>query len=769
MRLHIEHADGSVQVFDFRNQAVRLGRAKDCEVRFDDARYPKVSSLHAELQFDGDGWRLLHHSRSNQTLINGATVDSSHRINSGDTIRLGFTGPIVQVIGLEEARSAPAGTLLTAEVPKILQQLQNLETFDIGNGGLIGRDPDLADFCLDHPHVSRSHAQLSRDGQQIAIEDVGSANGTFVNGQPIATRCQLNDGDTIDIGPFSLELRAHRLVSRSRKNNVQLVAERLGLEIRAGGRGDALRLLNNVELVLNPSEFACIIGPSGSGKSTLLRMLSGRGDPTEGRAYVNGRDLHRNFNAIKTDLCVIPQSLTLHESLTVQQTLRFAAALRLPPDLRPAELEQAVDTIVQRVGLKTRRDVRISQLSGGQLKRVGLGTELISDPSLLFLDEVTSGLDEQADQEMMQLFQRLSASGKTLVCVTHNLAHVSEYCGLILVLTAGGHLAFLGTPAEALEYFKVNRLAEIYPALAKQPAEASAAAFLTSPHYRRYVVDRKPALQKQDSQAAAAQSSYRTSASIGRRQFATIFRRTVAVWRGDLPAVATLIGQPLLVGLLLCLVFGRFEDLSESLPPERIATTRNLLFLLSVSCFWLGCNSSVKELVQERMIYGRERNFNLIPEAYLGAKILFFALLSLGQAALLGAIAIAWYDPPGDKLPMLGTLCLLALTGSLLGQAISACSKSEETAVAIVPVVVIPQIILGGVVASLSGLPEWIAKTTTTVFWGQKAIEGCLPEAERLAADFEPSLPTSYLVILLHAAVFLAIAWFGTRRTTTGV
>ncbi|QDV68115.1 ABC transporter ATP-binding/permease protein [Rosistilla carotiformis] len=768
MRLHIQHEDGSVQVFDFREQNVCLGRAKECEVQFDSARYPKVSSIHAELKFDDDGWRLIHHSRSNQTLINGAPVESMQRVKSGDTIRLGYTGPMIQVVSFSESDSTPAGTLLAAQVPKILQQLHPLETFDAAEGGLIGRNPEVAVFCLDHPHVSRAHAQLARSGQQIWIEDVGSANGTFVNGKQIASRCLLNDGDVIDIGPFSLELRAQRFVSRSRKNNVQLVAERVGLEIRGGGRSEPLRLLNNIDLVLNPGEFACIVGPSGSGKSTLLRLLSGRGEPTAGRTYVNGRDLHQNFGAIKTDLCVIPQALTLHETLTVEQTLLFTAALRLPPDLQQSELKQAVNAILQTVGLETRRDVRISQLSGGQLKRVGLGTELISDPSLLFLDEVTSGLDEQADQEMMQLFERLAASGKTLVCVTHNLAHVSDHCDLILVLTVGGHLAFFGSPAEAIEYFKVSRLADIYPALGKRKAEAWESRFLTSQYFRRYVVDRKPALQKRDSELRTGQYTYRASVSIGLRQFATIFRRTAAIWRADLPAVATLIGQPLLVGLLLCLVFGQFADLSEKLVPERLATTRNLLFLLSVSCFWLGCNSSVKELVQERMIYHRERNFNLNLEAYLGAKVLFFAGLSFAQSVLLGAITLAWFDPPGDNLAMLGTLCLLSVTGSLLGQAISASAKSEETAIAIVPVVVIPQIILGGVVASLSVLPLWIAKATTTVFWGQKAVEGCLQTSERIASDFEPAQFTTYVVIFVHAMVFLTIAWIGTRRATTG-
>ena len=100
------------------------------------------------------------------------------------------------------------------------------------------------------------------------------------------------------------------------------------------------------------------------------------------------------------------------------------------------------------VGLTERRHTKIRDLSGGQLKRASLANEILSRPNLLFLDEVTSGLDEQADREMMRLFREIANTGKTILCVTHTSANVDGNCTLVVVLASGGKLAFVGSPAE---------------------------------------------------------------------------------------------------------------------------------------------------------------------------------------------------------------------------------------------------------------------------------------------------------------------------------
>jgi ABC-type multidrug transport system ATPase subunit len=477
--------------------------------------------------------------------------------------------------------------------------------------------------------------------------------------------------------------------------------------------------------------------------------------------YVNSRSLHKHFNALKQDLAVVPQSSVMHDSLTVEQSFGFTSELRLPCDLSREELQTTVDGALRTVGLEQRRTVRISQLSGGQLKRAGLGGELLSEPSLLFLDEVTSGLDEHSDGEMMRLFRSLADAGKTLVCITHNLTHVEENCHLIAVLTVGGRLAFYGPPADAKRYFRIDKLADIYVKLQTQPAERWAEQFRAQPQFAAYIESRKPQISHVDT--PGMHDAGRQSRSSMLRQFLVLLRRTIAIWRGDKSALVAFFGQALLVSLLLGLVFGNIADIPAGNVFERLGKIRNLLFLVSVSCFWLGCNNSVKEIVKERPIYRRERDFNLTPEAYLLSKLVFLSAIGVAQSVMLGCIALGWFEMPGGLAEKLLALVALSMAGTALGLAISSISKSEEIAVAIVPIVVIPQIILAGVVATLPSTANWLARIGITVYWGQKAIEQSLPAVDRIASGFEPGYSVSLSVVILHAFVFLSVAWFGVR------
>ncbi len=266
--------------------------------------------------------------------------------------------------------------------------------FLIGKGGVIGRDRRAVQFHLDHPHVSRLHASLAADKGRVVLADLGSANGTFVNGRRLARPAELNQGDRIDIGPFSLRFDGDTLVSSSRSNNIELGARGLKRVVTDRATGQPLTLLEHINLVVRPREFVCILGPSGSGKSTLLAILSGRSPPNAGMVFLNGADLYSNFEALKEDIAVVPQKEALHDSLAVGAALGYTAELRLPPDLSRAEIDASVADILDVIGLTARRATLVRHLSGGQIKRVSLANELVARPSLLFLDEVTSGLDE---------------------------------------------------------------------------------------------------------------------------------------------------------------------------------------------------------------------------------------------------------------------------------------------------------------------------------------------------------------------------------------
>jgi ABC transport system ATP-binding/permease protein len=230
------------------------------------------------------------------------------------------------------------------------------------------------------------------------------------------------------------------------------------------GRGSASpqRILHAASLRILPSEFVCIIGANGSGKSTLLNILAGRALPSEGTVLLNDVDLHANFEALKQDIAFVPQQDVLHEQLTLRQALGYVARLRLPPDTSAAQRRAAVDEAARSVDLFDRLDQRVGSLSGGQKKCASLASEILNRPSVLLLDEVTSGLDESTDWEIMRLLRRLADEGMTIIVVTHTLANVTKFCDKVICMRGYGLLTFIGAPVDVLDFFGAHRLGEVF-------------------------------------------------------------------------------------------------------------------------------------------------------------------------------------------------------------------------------------------------------------------------------------------------------------------
>ncbi len=777
MRLRIISPQGQTTDRTFPAAVVRLGRDPACEVVFDAALYPKVSGEHARIERWESGLILTPRSQSNKTLLNDQPISQPTALKVGDRIRLGYSGPTIEIVNVDESQqparsvsedepSGEYGSTVQADARhlNLLRGSLAAERFEIGDGGILGRERGAVRYLLDHSHVSRRHARLEVDGDQVILTDLGSANGTHVNGRLISGPTVLQPGDRIDVGPYSLRFDGEALVSRSRSNNIELVSRKLKRVVKDRATGKPLTLLHDINLVVRPREFVCLLGPSGSGKSTLLALLSGRNRPNGGCVTINGEDLHANFEALKHDIAVVPQKDVLHDSLALGTALRYTAELRLPPDTQRAEIESNVSSILDVVGLSKRRATLIRHLSGGQVKRASLANELMAGPSLLFVDEATSGLDEQTDREMMELFRQVAESGKTVVCITHNLANVEANCHLVVILTEGGRLAFVGTPDEAKSYFGASRLGDVYSKLGQRKPEEWQTAFKASPFYSRYIRERMTGDVDGPDEEREDQEAEQRTATYPLRQGWTLTRRYLAVWRGDLPALLALLGQSLMVAVLLGIVFGRLNSIAD--PGERVVRTRNLLFLLNVSCFWFGCNCAAKELVKERIIFTRERDFNLRIDSYFLSKFVVLTLIALLQVAVLVGIVRPWCGPPGALLGQGAALAVLAVAGSALGLLLSTLARTEEVAVALVPLAVIPQIILAGVIAPLreGTVGQFLANSFITARWGQRALEALLPSEDLASlrmdrAEFFPQIAMAAIHMVVFALASLLVLW----------
>jgi ABC transport system ATP-binding/permease protein len=623
----------------------------------------------------------------------------------------------------------------------------------------MGRDT-AAEVPLLHPQVSRRHAEISlRAPGHAELRDLGSANGTFVNGGRLSRPVILSPGDRINIGPYALEFTGTELVSQDRVNNVELVARDIRRVVTNRQTGKAMTLLDGVTLVFRPREFVCLLGPSGAGKTMLMAALSGRDTPDKGVVLMNGQDLHANFDALKQEMALVPQKDLLHFTLTVERALRYTAKLRLPPDTSAAEIENSIAEMLDTVRLSQRRRTPIRLLSGGELKRASLANEIICKPSLLFLDEVTSGLDEQTDCEMMELFRSVARSGKTVVCVTHSLANVEQTCDLVVVLAQGGKTAFVGSPAEALAYFGIQRLGDVYSELERKAPEHWQRKFLDSPLYQEYVASRLP-IGPPAPAGPYEQPVARIIETTGQfvRQSYLCTLRYMAIMRGDVPTMLAMVGQCMLVAAMLVVVFGDVSQIADL----RVRTFRtiNLLFLLSVSCFWFGCNNAAKEIVKERTIFTRERDFNLLAGSYYMSKLIVLAAISFVQTMVVYAIVKSVCGPPGEMWDQVIIVAALAVTGTTLGLLISAFSKNEEMAVTLVPMAIIPQIVLSGAIAPVKGLGKVLAYVFVTSYWGKRGLDALLPDdVTRFARFAELSVDGTWGLALgmlgIHAAVFM--------------
>ena len=267
-----------------------------------------------------------------------------------------------------------------------------------------------------------------------------------MNGQQIS-RTVLSDDDLLTIGTHTFVFSGGTLEEYSVTDDTSLDA--IGLAVTASG---GAKLLQDVSFSLPSRSVLAVVGPSGAGKTTLLGALTGTLTPSSGQVSFAGRDLHESYDEFRSRIGVVPQDDLVHPQLTPRSELELTAALRLPTDIGRDGRSARVREVLAELGLQQRADLQIAKLSGGQRKRVSVGTELLTQPTLLFLDERTSGLDPGNEQQVMTVLRELADGGRIVVVVTHATQSL-DLADRMLFLARGGRVAYFGPPDEALGYF----------------------------------------------------------------------------------------------------------------------------------------------------------------------------------------------------------------------------------------------------------------------------------------------------------------------------
>ena len=663
----------------------RIGRQNGCDVQIADDPY--CARNQCELRIDHGRALLAPVSPTSPTHLDGSAIAAPTPIATGNMISFGETQLRF------EMDAAPASRPQVPPPAPIAAP---------GNGSLtIGREPGAGGLTLDHPAVSRRHAIL-HGGSDPRIEDLGSTNGTFVNGERVRGSQRLAEGDSIAFGPLRYVFSGGTLREPRKAGKIAIAADAVCFDVPA--KGGRKRILHGTSLRIGRGEFVCLVGGSGAGKSTLMNLLAGRRQASEGSIRVEGVDIAREFESIKQSMAFVPQREVLHEHLTVRRALGYIAELRLPLDTPRAERDAAVAQAIADVELTQQADTEFHRLSGGQKKRACLAAEILCRPRILFLDEITSGLDEQTDFEIMQLLRRLADGGTTVVCVTHTLANIQRFCHRVIIMGSGGHLTFSGTPDEALGFFGIERLGDIFPMLTRDKVPDWAERWR-----RRHDAGDDEAEPPTTSHIQRQRMPASRKAALGIHQFGVLLRRNVALLAADRGTLGLVFAQALIIGIF---VGWALSDLGEGM--TGITSRKTLLMLLVVSSIWMGCNGASKDIVGEAEILQREKDVNLAMGAYLAARLLVSSLFVLLQCGLLFALVYALSEEiPGGVPHQLALTCTAGLMGVVMGLLISAASSTPSQATSIVPLVLIPQLIFIGTV--VPNLPELLASISETL------------------------------------------------------
>lgn len=759
-----------------------------------------MSRKQAIIEQEGHDFRIYdgdrHHQRpsGNGIFLNQSRINltEGHILKNGEQLHIG-QDPRQQIV-------------LTYYNPQrgemTIPSLRRLDLTDVKIWPVeIGRSPNSAYAMeLDAPTVSRLHARVNsaRNGGYV-IHD-RSSNGTFVNGKRLDKPYFLVRGDTIQIGPYVLLFTGSALELTNATNQIRLDAHELVFQVK-DKKGEIFTILNHVNLVLEPGQLVAFVGGSGAGKSTLMKSLLGIAPITSGNVYLNGDDLHQNWSVYRSQVGYVPQDDIIHRNLTVEEVLRCACQLRLPPD---TNISEVIANTLEQIKLSHVRHTLVSRLSGGQRKRVSIGVELLADPKLFFLDEPTSGLDPGLDKEMMLLLREQADRGRTIALVTHATDNIG-ICDRIAIMGLGGNLCYYGPPEQALSFFqgyagrfaeeKFADFADIYIELNKGKDKAAIAervnywseTYLHSPQYRYIQNSLSPG--KKNQQGTKAKSSPTGISALA--QLSLLSQRYwKLVSRDRTSLVLTLLAGPITIALTgLPLKNEQPLSLTDAPSLTQASLALRLLFIFSCVAIWLGLSNAIREIVQESAIYFRERLLNLALLPYLGSKLMVRSGLALAQTVLIVLVVMLIFAAPKSELISwsLGfaiTTFLTLVASTSLSLMLSALVKTENEGNGILPLIMIPQIIFSGVLFTLSGWSSklsWLMLSRWSIgAYGSLAdVNAMAPEAnfslnpQMLNEIFEASpvynatwenLSLNWGILMVHTSIYAVITLFVLRQ-----
>ncbi|MFD4247766.1 FHA domain-containing protein [Streptomyces sp. NPDC058525] len=738
------------------SRSYSLGRDPQGDVVIDDAR---VSWRHATISWNGRGWGIEDHGSTNGTYVHGARVQQAELV-PGTPVHLGNAtdGPRLNPVAAAApqpavAQQAPAQAYAQPQAPAYQapqqqpqpgawqQQPQQSQqphvpqqqgagqaaarpaqgaaphhggdrsptTFhqlSLGHVMRIGRALEN-ELVVSDLQVSRHHAEFrSMPGGRFEIHDLGSHNGTYVNGQPLAKSgtALLGPNDIVGVGHSTFRIVGDRLEEFVDTGEVSFSARHLTVTVDGGKQ-----ILKDVTFGVPEKSLIGVIGPSGSGKSTLLKALTGYRPADQGDVLYDNRNLYKQFAELRQRIGLVPQDDILHKELKVSTALKYAAKLRFPGDTAESEREARINEVLRELKLDIHKDKKITSLSGGQRKRVSVALELLTKPSLIFLDEPTSGLDPGMDRDVMQLLRALADDGRTVLVVTHSVAELA-ICDKLLVMAPGGSVAYFGPPDEALNFFGYTTWADVFSSFENYRDYDWAGRWKGSQHYQLYAAD-IDAVAPQSVAMPPVQQMRPPKPQGWGSQLWTLIRRYVSVIASDKGFMGLMLILPAVLGVVSTVIPATF-GLAPPTPPSQFnGDAGTIMLILAVGMCFSGAANSVRELIKERVIYERERATGLSRSAYLMSKVIVLGVITAIQGVIICGIGFAPRDLPveGLLMPPAVELCVsviaLGFTSMMFGLVISSLVKTSEKTMPLLVMFAIVQVVFTGILFQVYDSP----------------------------------------------------------------
>ncbi|MBT1704699.1 ATP-binding cassette domain-containing protein [Chryseosolibacter indicus] len=522
-------------------------------------------------------------------------------------------------------------------------------------------------------------------------------------------------------------------------NRISFEAKNISFKFKNGKLG-----LRDVNLATESGNLIALMGASGAGKSTLLHVLNGSEKPSEGQVLINGIDIHKNPERIEGVIGFVPQDDLLIEDLTVYQNLYYAARLCFSHKSE-AEIDGLVMTVLEDLGLAESKDLKVGSplhktISGGQRKRLNIGLELLREPAVLFCDEPTSGLSSRDSENIIDLLKELSLKGKLVFAVIHQpSSDIFKMFDKLVILDTGGYQIYYGNPVDAIVYFKrtINMInseeGECHECGNVNPEQIfNIIESKVINEYGHFTNERKISAQQWNESYLKYHRPITIKPSDdvphSTLNIPTRLKQTRLFSLRDIQAkihntqymVINLLEAPVLAFILAFIV--RYYNVDDKhLTGYLFGKNLNIpayLFMSVIVALFMGLTVSAEEIIRDRKILKREAFLHLSRSSYILSKISILFMLSAIQTFMFVLVGNYILEIEGLFLEHWLILFTTSCFANLLGLNISSGFNSAVTIYILIPLLLIPQLILSGVVVKFDKLNPTIGNTATVPFVG---------------------------------------------------